>query len=482
MSNHCLNNETLKEKSKGMFQSIFSLVTSLFVMGTNSMQSFSSSSPYNFLISGILLIVFNYLLGKMSFIFSWIRSKIKQRFVTSVTVNSKDEIHSWISQWILQHKYSKNCSYVHAYSSFKCGIGGEGNFFNSVEDLKTPTIYYFPGYGTHFLNYKGYIIWITRGKVSPLPPVSLYGNGGTSSRLFFSLEKETLILSCFSLFRTKILEDLIDHCKKEFYKDDKTKSYILTNDLSDMRSWNKSLVKKHRSLESVILPQDQKKTILNDIQSFMKSGDFYKKLEIPYRRGYLLFGIPGTGKTSLILAIAGYLKLSVCRLNLNVSGLDDNSLWNLLQRAPIHSIIVLEDIESCLLNNSSGEELITTRDGYLKKNGKVTLSGLLNAIDGIGSNEGQLIFMTTNHVKSLPKSLIRDGRIDMKIEFKYATKYQIEHLFLRIYPENKEIATLLIEKIPDGKLTCAQLQGFYLKYREDPTKIVDHVEEYLKKI
>jgi len=74
---------------------------------------------------------------------------------------------------------------------------------------------------------------------------------------------------------------------------------------------------------------------------------------VPYRRGYLLHGPPGTGKTSFTQAIAGELKLNICYLNLSGGTMDDDGLNRALNDAPSHSIILLEDIDGIFTGRES---------------------------------------------------------------------------------------------------------------------------------
>jgi len=98
----------------------------------------------------------------------------------------------------------------------------------------------------------------------------------------------------------------------------------------------------------------------------------------------LLHGPPGTGKTSYILAIAGKLRLNICYLNLSSGNLDDDGLNRALNDAPAHSIILLEDIDSIFVQRHS----ISQESGKKGKRDSITFSGLLNALDGVRSQEG----------------------------------------------------------------------------------------------
>eukprot|EP01111_Echinosteliopsis_oligospora_P002237 TRINITY_DN1326_c0_g3_i1.p2 TRINITY_DN1326_c0_g3~~TRINITY_DN1326_c0_g3_i1.p2 ORF type:complete len:167 (-),score=47.37 TRINITY_DN1326_c0_g3_i1:94-594(-) len=142
---------------------------------------------------------------------------------------------------------------------------------------------------------------------------------------------------------------------------------------------------------------------------------------------------------------------------------------------PKKSIVVLEDVDAVFTKRKKSDESYT----------KVTFSGLLNALDGVCSADGRIIFMTTNHLEKLSPALIRPGRIDRKILFDYASTYQIEHMFLNFY-EPKEIEAedniipILLEKLHGAKITTAQLQGWFIMHKEDPHMLLKEVEECLK--
>lgn len=111
--------------------------------------------------------------------------------------------------------------------------------------------------------------------------------------------------------------------------------------------------------------------------------------------GYLLHGAPGSGKTSLIQAIAGALNLDVFILSLSKSNLDDTSLNNLFNDIPRRAIALIEDIDVAFTRIESSK----SDDGKTKwgkaGSGSITLSGLLNAIDGIYAQEGSPIPLWT---------------------------------------------------------------------------------------
>jgi mitochondrial chaperone BCS1 len=184
-------------------------------------------------------------------------------------------------------------------------------------------------------------------------------------------------------------------------------------------------------MESVVLDADLKETIVNDIKNFYSSYKWYEEKGVPYRRGYLLHGPPGTGKTSFTCAVAGALNLNICYLNLASDEIDDDSLNSALNESPSQSIILLEDIDGVFV----GREAVMKN---AQKRG-VSFSGLLNALDGVRSQEGRLVFMTTNHPEKLDAALLRPGRADFHAKLDNASVKQIGELFERFYPDSKEI-------------------------------------------
>ena len=147
---------------------------------------------------------------------------------------------------------------------------------------------------------------------------------------------------------------------------------------------------------------------------------------IPYRRGYLLHGAPGSGKSSFITALAGALDQGICLLNLSERGLTDSKLTHLLAHLPDASLLLLEDIDAAF----HGRSAPASEDGFVPG---VTFSGLLNALDGVASAESRVVFMTTNHVERLDPALIRPGRVDLALELGDADGHQVRELLRRFY-------------------------------------------------
>lgn len=305
-----------------------------------------------------------------------------------------------------------------------------------------------------------------------------------------------------------------------------------------------------RSIKSVVLPRvlgkdnvDQAEELLEDAKEFLASEAWYTERGIPYRRGYLLHGIPGGGKSSLIVAVASELRLPIYMLQLSSELMSDDTLNALLQHG-MHdppTILLLEDVDllhsAALHRNSTDKDQAQAKedlqndvhqdrgrdqdtDGHRRKKGRLTLSGLLNALDGPTATTGRLLFMTTNAKHRLDPALLRSGRIDYEIEFCAAEQEQVQRLFTRFYsdfatpsgtssalaelpvakrstsgdlPEEKaasldgekpsaELARTFAERVAASgvALTTADIQRHLMKHKKDPMRAINDLPALLQ--
>jgi len=222
--------------------------------------------------------------------------------------------------------------------------------------------------------------------------------------------------------------------------------------------WRKSASVRARNIDSVILPEATKEKLLTDVIRFLspKTRNFYEEHGIPYRRSYLFHGVPGAGKTSLIKALAGHFKRNISFLQLTDPDMTDLSLLSSIQDLRRNTIVVIEDIDACFSKDRSNKI----------QHSKVSFSGLLNALDGVGSTSGQMFILTTNIKDQLDPALIRCGRVDVQIEFKYAEDEQMAMMWKSFYPEAISMAeefTRLMRVHLNGKnINTSSLQHYFV--------------------
>lgn len=169
-----------------------------------------------------------------------------------------------------------------------------------------------------------------------------------------------------------------------------------------------------RPIETVSLPGHSTSDILQDLTQFFDDEDRYVRLGVPWHRGYLFHGVPGTGKTSLALALAHELGLRAYILSL-ASVKSDSDLVGLCQTITSQSILVIEDID---VAKAAKTRSAVPSDDETKG---VTLSGLLNVLDGAISAHGLATILTTNHPEALDPAVVRPGRCDYKLNFQPIT-------------------------------------------------------------
>lgn len=256
-----------------------------------------------------------------------------------------------------------------------------------------------------------------------------------------SLRAAFLISFTFrSMFGKSKINSLLDEII-DLYNKSKNKKITTDIFVNNYHNWHKSR-EFNKSLDNVILPIDVKNTIKEDLDEFSNVEEKYKSLDIPYKRGYLFYGPPGNGKTSLITALAGYLKMNICYLSLS-SVESDSYLRDLFSNIPDNSILAMEDIDA-IFNKR-------------KSKSKITFSALLNCLDGIFYKEKLITIITTNHFELLDPALIRPGRMDVKIEIKNPTKESVEEYLSLFYEES-----VLIDGYSEV-FSMAEIVGFCIK-------------------
>jgi chaperone BCS1 len=432
-------------------------------------------------------------------------SFVNEYLVASVYFDDHDDLFASVLAWVAEQRVGKVARRLKAVS--KQGSSPEDD---EVDELETPTteLFHFgkwaakvpPKYEPYFGSYQftfGYRFYIFERARREKQATPWQGRS----------EEEHIILKTFG-YSTAPIKELLVHIKQWSIERENSITVIKRPQSKEIRryqgAWSRVTSRPSRPMETVVLDPEQKEALIADVNEYLSPGSprWYAVRGIPYRRGYLFHGPPGTGKSSLSFALAGLFGLNIFVISLLEPTLTESDLMQLFNNLPRRCIVLLEDIDTAGLareekdadteseersKDSSKEEKFSAADlaKELKKAGRrgggggsdelkqgISLSGLLNAIDGVASHEGRVLVMTTNHPEKLDSALIRPGRVDMQVAFTLATKHQIREIFIRMYStehnrrprklDDKQIATQTngIAKGPLQNGSVTKLNGY----------------------
>ena len=263
-----------------------------------------------------------------------------------------------------------------------------------------------PEYGTYYMKYKKRLMVIEhRKEVQP--------------NMARARPTHSLRLQLWMVWdRTMMLEILQEAERAYLEEQPATVDYFRTNMYGE---WNQETISP-RALTSVYHPERLMQDLVADVGTYLRSKKTYLDLGIPYRRGYLLAGPPGTGKSTLILAMASHFKLPIYSVPLRGTEITGERLSQLLGNCRKPALIALEDID-CL-------KVATSRE--LKPGDGLSMADLLNVIDGMGASEDRVLFMTANHPETLDAALTRAGRVDRKFMVDYARDEELRCFHARV--------------------------------------------------
>jgi mitochondrial chaperone BCS1 len=350
----------------------------------------------------------------------------KDQFSATLTVYSEQDAFRLLDLWVGRHPSAKRARRV-ALTEQWDGISSRNHFEMTA------------GIGPH-------ILWESR---TPIFVTRDVDNAPTGPR------RQSLKLTTIGRGR-KLLERLVSEAR-EVQDRDAVAIYMWRGHFELVER------RQRRSLESVHLAPGLRDEIVADAERFALRREWYAERGVPYRRGYLFEGPPGTGKSSMALALAGELRKPIYVINPATLD-DDNELQRAINGAGA-GVVLIEDIDAIERSRSRARkpkpatpgapETVTAASG-------ISTSGLLNAIDGVAAREGRILIITTNHAEHLDAALLRPGRVDMRCHFNLAGLTEALAMYRRFCPDGDEVG--FARQIgPELPLSQAEIQNRLLK-------------------
>lgn len=399
----------------------------------------------NMLAGGVLLGAITYLWGKIQGVLSPVISYYMAKYTTFIEL--KDNHPTYYFAAIALSKLVPKTR-----GRFKVEGTGSTVYGINADETSDSTKNWFllPGYGLHILKIQKHICFVRFIKRDL--------NQKEEGKSY----EETITL-WFPFGHSALIEKLIEE-GRSIYIDEQKKSGKIKRYISRRDYWDYAGEIKFKNIDNIILPEEDKNTILESVEGFMGDKAWYTEHNLPYKTGFLFYGPPGTGKTSMISALAYKYKMPIYSLSLASSSSSDEELIELVRQIPEQSILVFEDIDRINMSNKDKE----SKKDVLSK---ITLSGLLNALDGLNSGEGFITIMTANKPETIDDALLRPGRIDQKILFNLPSVDCICEFITKFYKEEDcEELTLAAEKMHEYGWSMAAVQSYCLQSKLDITK------------
>ncbi|BHF72727.1 mitochondrial chaperone [Sparganum proliferum] len=390
---------------------------------------------------------------------------IRRNFTLTLEIASHDTSYPWVLHWLASKARSANGSRFQRAAGQHLSV--ETNVVRTDAGRIRAAFNFIPSTGVHYIFHQGRVLRVERTR-------SQQTLQGASTAPFESVTLTTLGRD------TSIFNALLEDARSAAAMKDEGWTVIYKAFGSEWRQFG--YPRPRRPLNSVVLDKGLTESISFDVKDFIESQAWYTERGIPYRRGYLLYGPPGCGKSSFITALAGHLEYSICVLNLSEVGMSADRLDHLLTHAPLQSIILLEDIDAALPSRDQSVEASKTHGRAYEGMQMLTLSGLLNALDGVASTEGRILFMTTNYVDRLDPALVRPGRVDFRAEIGLCSRDQLQRMFSRFYPTASgtvhPLAAAFAAELGEGLVSPAQVQGYLLLHKQSPEAAIRNLPEF----
>lgn len=392
------------------------------------------------LITGLGVVGFSTVVGIAYKLYGYISRALSYFCFVRMSFESVDYLNfKKVQYWLYNLPYTKKrCRNFNIRYVRKNGKAG----YKSEEDEDQ---LFYPGFGTHYL-------------MCNRRPTIIHYNKSDSKELAF---RETIDISIFCLFKKVKATELILEQINKIYDEVEYTTTSIHACIDSYGGWEE-LVSKSIKQRPILDTPSGYDEFLDDVQQFIANEDWYTQRGISYKRGYLLEGKPGNGKSSIILKIAQDLKKHINIINLTSTIIDDAKFIELVTSLNRDAILAIEDIDGIYADRSKdmdGEKNINT----------VTFSTILNVLDGLFSPEGLIFFITTNHPKKLDPALIRPGRIAYTKTFNDSNEYQCGAIFERFFPEATQEQITRFKSKGIGR-SMSYLENHLIKHAKDIVK------------
>ncbi|KAI9898046.1 hypothetical protein N3K66_006406 [Trichothecium roseum] len=453
---------------------------------------------------------------------------VRTCLLSSVTIPGGDPLNRSVVKWILANREQHHRSFT---GKTQVGSGdGVGDRGAALKKTRHPVLYA-PQWHSRWFLFSGHAFVVTRADGAGASSLSL------SDPAYDGVGGEDLTVSCLG-WSAEPVKRLIDDCRALAERQTQFFVVIYARDRYGL-SWKPKTRAPIRRLETVHLDAGVKTRLLDDVRTYLdpRTAARYRARSMPYRRGYLFHGPPGTGKSSLSVALAGEFGLDLYEVKVP-SVATDADLEQMFQEIPPRCVVLLEDIDAVWVersnkktnsNSSNGKS-----DGSRHRNegrdadsndgaaasGSCSLSGLLNVLDGVGSQEGRIVIMTTNHPDQLDAALVRPGRVDMRVLLGNISRACAEEMFVRMFSpdlacaasssspspsslssssllssssedvcapfldggmgEIERLAAEFASQVPDDTFTPSVLQGFFQSHLESPREAVASIAAWVE--
>jgi chaperone BCS1 len=275
-------------------------------------------------------------------------------------------------------------------------------------------------------------------------------NDGTQLRLTMKLK---------TLYTKRNIENLKDLIKimmkrsKEIESEKSKKRYKII----DNGCFTEVPARPNRTFNDVFLPQVQEDLIVSSVKKFCASRKWYQEHKIPYHFGIMLYGNPGTGKSSVVQAITNLIECDIMYVKTDrLAQTIQNPHWLTYGNKGRMRIVIIEDIDTSKMTRDrrvSNKELGIANTGSFVIQEEVSINSLLNVLDGFNSPENVIYIFTTNHLEKLDPALVRPGRIDLNVEIAYLNEETFGK-FMQFHYGRKPDTTIKVR----NQMTCAELQ------------------------